>query len=145
MNFFKKILSGIEWFGKEVGKVFADLPKLIKLTDDAKNVGVNVVPEAIVVLQDAGKLSTAVVKDSGVFIKGFANLADKISAAIAAKALDPTADVAVVKAFEAFVKDFNATNVQDVIAALDTIVANTQKLDATVVAGLKKLEADAKG
>lgn len=144
MNFFKKILSGVEWFGKEIGKGFAALPKLIKLSKDAEAIGVNVVPETVVVIQDAGKLSTAIVKDSGVFIAGFSALVGAISIAIAAKALNVSADEGVVVAFEAFVKDFNATNVQDVIAALDQLVADTRTLDATVLAGLRKLEADAK-
>ncbi len=144
MKFFKKILTGVEWFGKEVGKVFSELPKIIKLTKDGESVAQNALPESVAVLQDAGKLATAVVKDSGVFITAFSNLVGVISVAIAAKALDPTADAAVIEAFEAFVKNFNAQNVQDVIAAIDQLVDDTRKLDATVFEGLKKLEADAK-
>jgi hypothetical protein len=67
-----------------------------------------------------------------------------IAIAVAAKALNVSADTAVVEAFEAFVKDFNAENVQDVITTLDQLVADTRTLDATVLAGLQKLEADAK-
>ncbi len=144
MNFFKKVLSGVEWFGKEVGKAFAELPKIIKLTEDGEKVAQNALPEAIVVIGDAGKLATATIKDSGVFISGLSGLVGAISTAIAAKALNVTADEGVVSAFEAFVKDFNVANVQDVITAWDQLVADTQKLDATVVAGLQKLAADAK-
>ena len=144
MNFFKKIFAGVKWFGKEVGKAFTELPKLIKISDDARKVGADVIPETIVVVKDAGVLATAVVKDSGVFLKGFGELSAAISTAIARKALDITADEGVIVAFEAFVKDFNAENVQDVIAAIDQIVSDAQSLDEKVEAGLQKLEADAK-
>ena len=144
MNFFKKILSGVKWFGKEVGKAFADLPKIIRLTEDGEKVAQDALPQAIAVVKDAGVLATATVKDSGVFLAAFANLAAAITVAIAAKAINVSADEAVVVAFEAFVKDFNAENVQDVLAAIDELVADAQKLDTTVLAGLQKLEADAK-
>jgi len=144
MNFFKKILSGVEWFGKEIGKGFKALPKIIKLTEDGEKVAKAALPQAIVVLNDSGALATAIVKDSGVFVTGFSALVGAISIAVAAKALNVSADEGVITAFEAFVKDFNATNVQDVIAALDQLVADTRTLDATVLAGLQKLEADAK-
>ncbi|HEY1800102.1 MAG TPA: hypothetical protein VGG46_04130 [Terriglobales bacterium] len=144
MNFFRKIFRGIEWFGKEVGKAFTELPKIIRLTKDGEKVAQNAIPETIAVLKDAGALSTAVVKDSGVFLIAFANLTGAITIAIAAKALNISADAAVVAAFEAFVKDFNAENVQDMIAAIDQLVADTRTLDSTVLAGLKQLEADAK-
>jgi hypothetical protein len=144
MNFFKKILSGVEWFGKEIGKGFSALPKIIKLTEDGEKVAKAALPQAIVVLNDSGALATAIVKDSGVFVKGFGDLVAAIETAAAAKALNIADDEAVIVAFKAFVADFNVENVKDIIAAQEQLVEDTKTLDATVLAGLKQLEADAK-
>jgi hypothetical protein len=143
MNVFKKILAGIEWFGKEVGKVFAELPKIIRLTQDGEKVAQDALPQAIAVLQDAGALATASVKDSGVFVAAFGALIGAISKAAAEKALNIADDEAVAAAFAVFVKDFNATNVQDVLAAWEKLITDTRTLDSTVLAGLEKLKQDA--
>lgn len=142
-NIFTKILNGLEWFGKEIGKGLAQLPKIIRLTEDAEQAAQEAIPQVVAVIQDAGELVTATAKDSGIFLKSLAALSASVSSAIAAKALNITADEAVATAFESFVKDFNASNVQDVLAAWDKLATDTKALDATVLAALKKLEQDA--
>lgn len=142
-NIFVKIVHGLEWFGKEIGKGFAQLPKIIRLTKDAEAVAQQAIPQVTAVIVDAGELVTASAKDSGVFIKSLSWLATAVSEAVAAKALDITKDKAVIAAFEAFISDFKAENVADVLSALDKLANDTKLLDATVLAGLKKLEQDA--
>lgn len=143
MSIFSKILHGLEWFGKEIGKGLAQLPKIIRLTEDAEQAAEHAIPLVTAVIVDAGELVTASAKDSGVFLKSLSTLAAAISAAVASKALDIGKDEAVVAAFEAFFADFKAENVADVLSALDKLATDTKALDATVLAALKKIEQDA--
>jgi hypothetical protein len=142
-NIFQKIVSGLEWVGEEIGKGLADLPKVIKLTEDAEEAAKDALPQTLAVITDAGNLVAASAKDSGKFLVSLATLTAAITAAVASKALNVTADTAVVAAFEAFCADFNTANVQDVITAWDKLASDTKTLDSTVVAALKKMEADA--
>lgn len=142
-NIFQKIAAGLEWFGKEIGKGIAQLPKIIRLTEDAEQAAQNAIPEVLAVITDAGELVKASAKDSGVFLTSLSALSAAVSSAIAAKALNIAADEAVAAAFEAFVKDFNAANVQDVITAWDKLATDTKALDATVLAALEKIKKDA--
>lgn len=143
MNIFSKIAAGLEWFGKEIGKGIAQLPKIIRLTEDAEQAAQNAIPEVLAVVTDAGELVKASAKDGGVFLTSLAALSAAVSTAIAAKALNISADEAVAAAFEAFVKDFNAANVQDVITAWDKLATDTKALDATVLAALEQIKKDA--
>lgn len=142
-NIFTKILHGLEWFGKEIGKGLAQLPKIIRLTEDAEQAAEHAIPLVTAVIVDAGELVTASAKDSGAFLKSFAALSAALSTAIAGRALNISADEAVAVAFENFVKTFNAENVQDVIAALDKLATDTKALDATVLAALEQIRKDA--
>lgn len=143
MKIFSDIAKGLEWFGKEIGKAFVELPKIIRLTSDAEAAAKEALPQTIAVVQDAGELVTATAKDSGVFLKDLSALAAAITTAAAAKALNVQADEGVAAAFSKFVSDFNAANVQDVLTAFTKLAADTKTLDATVIAALAKLKQDA--
>jgi hypothetical protein len=130
MSFFTKILSGVEWFGKEVGKAFTALPKIITLTNDAEKVAADSLPIVISVVED-------------VVLKDLAALVTALGTAYAAKALNISADKSVVSAFETLCKDFSTANYQDFFTAIEKLVLDARTLDATVLADLKKLEADA--
>jgi hypothetical protein len=143
MGIENKIVAGLEWFGKEIGEGLKDLPKVIKLTEDAEAAAKNALPETLAVINDAGDLVAASAKDSGKFLVSLATLTAAITAAVASKALNISADTAVVATFEAFCADFNKENVQDVLTAWDKLAADTKKLDSTVVDALKQMEQDA--
>lgn len=142
-NLLFKFVHGLEWFGKEVGKAFTELPKIIRLTEDGEQAAKTAIPEVVAVIDDAGQLVTASAKDSGVFLVGLGKLSAAIATAVAAKALNVTADEAVAAAFEDFVKTFNAQNVSDVLAAWDKLATDVNTLDATVVIALQKIKQDA--
>jgi len=142
-NIFQKIAPGLEWFGKEIGKGIAFLPKLITLADDVDADAQVVLPQTITVVEDAAALAAAAAKDSGKFMVDFAALAGAVGLAIAAKAVSISADAGVVAAVEKFAADFNQANVQDILTAWDKLAADVKTLDATLLAELPKLEADA--
>jgi glycerol kinase len=147
MNPFEKVLHdighGVEWTAKELGKAFADLPKIITLTDDAEKAASDALPKTIAVVQDAGQLATASVKDSGQFVADLTALGAAIAAAYTAKAFIAD-DLSVATAFEKLCADFNESTFADLIAAWNKLVTDTKALDATVIADLQKLESDAK-
>lgn len=142
-NVFQKIAAGLEWFGKEIGKGLAFLPKVIVLADDVDADAQVILPQTLTVVEDAGLLAAASAKDSGIFLVKFGALTAAIAAAVAAKALNITADSAVVAAFESFCAEFNAANVQDVLTAWDQLATDVKALDATAIAAIQKLEKDA--
>lgn len=142
-NIFQKIAGGLEWFGKEIGKGIAFLPKILKLTEDAENAAKDALPEAIAVITDAGELAAASAKDGAVFLVSLGALTAAVTVAVAQKAVNVSADVAVAAAFEAFCKDFNAQHVSDVLTAWEKLAADAKKLDATVLDALEKMKADA--
>lgn len=142
-SIFDKIKNGLEWFGKEIGKGLAFLPKVIVLAQDVEGDAKQILPQVLVVITDAGALAIAVAKDSGVFLTAFAVLAAAITAAVASKALSITADEAVVAAFENFCAKFKSQDVADVVTALDKLVTAVKALDAMGLAALQKLEKDA--
>lgn len=139
-----KIAHGLEWFGAEIGKGFKQLPKIIRLTEDAEQSASTALPLAIAVIEDAGVLATAAAKDGGVFLTAFGSLVSAISTACAEKALNIKDDELVAAAFENFIKQFNAQNVEDVLAAIHKLATDTKALDSTILTSIKKLEQDAK-
>ena len=143
MNIFAKIAAGLAWFGKRIGQGIAFVPKVIKLTGDAEAAAKEILPQVLLVIQDAGALAIATAKDGGVFLTAFAALCASITVAIASKALNITADEAVVASFEAFCTKFNSSDVQDIVTAWEKLVADVHALDAMGVTALKKMEADA--
>jgi hypothetical protein len=143
MSIFQKIVAGLDWVGKEIGKGLAGLPKVIKLTEDAEDAATTALPETIAVIQDAGALVAASAKDSGKFLVSLATLTAAVTVAVGSKALSISADTAVVAAFESFCADFNAANVQDVLTAWDKLATDAKKLDTTVLNVLEKMKADA--
>jgi hypothetical protein len=142
LHVFAEIGKGFKWLGKEIGKAFVDLPKIICLTEDAEAAASTVLPETIAVVQDAGTLATATMKDSGTFLTALAGLSAAVAKAIADKALNVAEDVAVVTAFQAFCGTFKSANVADMLNAWHQLTTDTKTLDASVIATLKKLETD---
>jgi hypothetical protein len=147
MNKFETVLlkigHGIEYIPEEVAKGIAELPKIITLTEDAKAVAADSLPEVLAVIQDGENLVTAVAKDSGVFLADLAGFGAAVALAAANKGINIGSDAAVVAAGEKLIGDFQKENVADVIAALHQTIVDVQKLKSTVVADIKKLEADA--
>jgi hypothetical protein len=142
-SIWEKISGGLEWFGKEIGKGIAFLPKVIVLADDVEADSQVLLPQTLTVVEDAGLLAAASAKDGGIFLVKFAALTAAIAAAVASKAINVAADEAVVAAFEAFTAEFNVANVQDVLVAWDKLASDVKTLDALAIAALKKLEQDA--
>lgn len=142
LHIFVEIGKGFEWVGEEIGQVFMHLPMILRLTDDAEQAATTALPETITVIEDAGALVTATVKDSGVFLASLAALSAAIAKAGADRALNVAEDLAVVAAFEAFCQSFAATNVADILSTWRKLAEDTKTLDATVVTTLKKLEQD---
>ena len=143
MSIFSKIAAGLEWFGKEIGKGLAFLPKVIVLADDVDEDAQVILPQTLTVVEDAGSLAAASAKDGGIFLVKFGALTAAIAAAYASKALNVAADTAVVSAFETFCAEFNVANVQDVLTAWDKLASDVKTLDASAIAALQKLEKDA--
>lgn len=143
MNIFDKIKNGLGWFGKEIGKGIAFLPKIIVLANDAEDAAKQILPQVLLVIEDAGALALAAAKDGGIFVTAFAALAGSITVAIASKALNIVADEAVVAAFENFCAKFNSADVADFITALDKLVTDVKALDAMGIAAIQKMEKDA--
>jgi hypothetical protein len=142
-SIWEKILGGLDWFGKEIGKGIEFLPKVIKLAGDAEASAKTILPQVFLVIQDAGALAIATAKDGGVFLTAFASLAASITAAVAAKALNIAEDEAVVAAFESFCAKFNSSDVADIVTAWEKLVADVKTLDEMGMAALKQMEADA--
>lgn len=143
MSIFTKIAAGLEWFGKEIGRGIVELPKIIKLTEDAEQAAQHALPETIAVIMDASELVAATAKDSGVFLMALGSLTAAITLAVSSRALNVSADMAVAAAFESFCKDFDTKNVQDVLTAWDKLASDTKKLDSTVLAALEQMKKDA--
>jgi hypothetical protein len=139
-----KLKAGVVWFGKEIGKGIARLPKILRIAEDAEKTAQDALPLVLVVVEDAGALAAATAKDSGVFITAFAELSGAITLAVATKAMNISADTAVVAAFENFCSKFNSDNVHDVLTAWEQLSADTHKLDTALLTDVEKLEADAK-
>ena len=145
MHVFVEIGKGFKWVGHEVGQVFVELPRLLRLTHDVEEAATTVLPETIAVVQDAGALVRATVKDSGVFLGALAGLSAAVTKAMAGKAMNVAADMAVIAAFQEFCHAFDRTNVADILAAWQKLAEDTKTLDASVLATLKKLEEDMAG
>lgn len=142
MHVFVEIGKGFQWLGEEIGRAFSDLPKMLRLTHDAEQAATTVLPETIAVVEDAGALVSATIKDSGVFLAALAALSATISKALEDKALNVAEDMAVATAFQVFCRAFTATNVADILQAWQKLSEDTKTLDTTVIATLKKLEQD---
>lgn len=144
MNFFGAIKTGFVWLGKELARAAVWVPKLLRLTDDVKNDAKTLIPEVGIVIDDVGKLALATVKDSGADIAAAETLVSAIAAAAAAKALNITADKAVIGAFEDFIAQVsNSSNYADILAGLKQLVLDYDTMGTSVKAALAKLKADA--
>lgn len=140
---FEDVGKGVLWVGKEIGKGFSSIPKLITLTDDAKQIASDAVPKVLDVL-DAGKdLANSTAQDGSLFLLDVTALGGAIVAAAGKSGADLVADSAVLAAVEKLVSDFKADNVKDILASWQKILAAVHALNATVESDLKKLESDA--
>lgn len=142
LHVFAEIGKGFKWLGEEVGKVFSELPMMLRLTSDVEQAATTVLPETIAVVQDAGELASATVKDSGVFLAALAALSAAITKALADKALNVAEDMAVAAAFQELCRAFTTANVADMLSAWQKLAEDAKTLDATIIATLTKLEQD---
>ena len=142
-NILAKIVGGITWLGKEVVKLSTELPKIITLTDDAENIASDALPKVLAVVDDAKALAVAGVAETGPILTDLAALGAAVALAIAAKGINLTADAGVAAAVEKLVATAQTESYATVVATWHALVTSVAALDETVVADLKKLEADA--
>jgi hypothetical protein len=143
-NFFQEIDEGFVWIGKELVKAVDWAPRLMTIVSDVEADTPTILPELGAVIDDAGVVVTAAVKDSGADIAAAEALIAAVTAACAAKALNIAADSAVVSAFETFIGTITASsNYAALLTAVKMLVTDYDKLGATVKTALAKLESDA--
>lgn len=143
-NFFQKIASGFVWIGKEIAKASTWIPKVVTLVDDVEGDASTLLPELAKVVDDAGEVAVAAVKDSGADIAAAEGLVAAIVTAAKADALNIADDEAVAAAFKTFIAAVTASsNYLDMLAAVKTLVTDYDALGASAKAALAKLEADA--
>lgn len=143
MKFFGKIASGFVWIGKEIGHAVAWLPKVVKISEDVEKGAATLLPELAQVVEDVAALAKAAVADSASDIAAAEGLLAAIAAASEAKALNIAADIAVVSAFETFIKTVTTTsNYADVLNAVKTLVVDYDKFGGSAKAALQELEGD---
>lgn len=129
MTFLSAVEKGFVWIGKELKKAAEWVPKLIVLVDDVEKDTTTLLPELGIVIDDAGEVVKAAVKDSGADIAAAEALIAAITAAVAAKGLNIAQDEGVAKTFEAFIKQVaNSSNYADLIAAVKALVLSYDTL-----------------
>ena len=147
-NKFEQVLQDIAkpfvWLAHEIGRGLKELPKLLTLTQDAESAACECLPKVQIVVEDAGALVAASIKDSGSLVADLTTLGAAIEAAYAAKATNVAADEKVVAVLAKLCADYNQTGWADVMTAWNALVKDVQMLDASVIADLQKLEADAR-
>lgn len=144
-NILSDVEKGVMFVGKEVGKVFTAIPRVIKLAEDVQEDAPIIMPKLQQVIEDAGAVAEATAKDSGIFITSLTKLVAAISLAIAEKAVNVSDDFAVITAFENFCSDFKAENVQELLIAWHKLISDTGNFSDALKLAIKQLEQDAKG
>ena len=141
-QFFANVAKGFVWLGKEIGKGIGYIPKLITLTNDAEKSGAECLPKVLKVVNDAGALAQVTTADSAGLLTDLAALGKAVMTAASNEGVNLAADAAVVTAFQQLIADAKKQSFADAVAAWHQIVEDVHDLDATVLADLKKLEAD---
>jgi hypothetical protein len=133
MNPFKKIVSGLVWLGKEVAKPFVEAKKIITIVPELEQDAQSLLPEAIAVIDDAGSLSVAAVKDGG-------EMVTLLEAAIT-DAETGNVTGALASAEQLFSDVTHLATFKDVVTKWKQLVVDYDKLGADGEAALKRVEA----
>jgi hypothetical protein len=143
-NFFVKIGKGFEWLGKELFTAAVWVPKIVTIERHVEADAATILPEIGTLIDDAGAVAVAAVKDGSADLATVESLIAAITVAGASKGLNIAQDATVVAAFEAFIKQITTSgNFADVITALKALVLSYEKLGTSVKAVLVQLEKDA--
>lgn len=143
MKFFTEIVAGLKWVGKELVLVPDWINKVVTTTGDVEKDAVTLLPETVLVIQDADALVAAAVKDSGADLSAAEALVASITTAAQADGINILDDEGVVTALKAFVTQVtNTTNYADILAAVKKLVVDFDTLKGDAAAALKKLETD---
>jgi hypothetical protein len=144
VNIFSDVVKGFEWLGKKIGGVSGAIEKVIAITKDVESDAKTLLPELVTVVNDVDVLVNAIVKDGGTAITDLRALSVAVLAAYADKGINLAEDDAVVTALQAFGAAVMSHGTWlDVISANETLATDFDKLGATAMAALQKLEADA--
>ncbi len=142
-NIFSDVVKGFEWLGKKIADVPGAIGRVVTIADDVKADSQTLLPEVVTVIGDVGTLAGAIVKDGGTAFTALRALSVAVMAAYADKGVNFTEDVAVVAALKVFGEAVTAHGTWlDVMAAAETTATDFDKLGASAMAALKKLEAD---
>lgn len=143
MKFFTEIVAGLKWVGKELALVPNWINKVVATTGDVEKDAVTLLPEIVLVVQDADALVLAAVKDSGADLTAAEALVAAITTAAQADGINILDDEAVVTALKAFVTQVTTTsNYADILAAIKKLVVDFDTFKGDAAAALQKLEAD---
>jgi hypothetical protein len=146
MNMFSEIAKGFTWIGKAIADVTKWVPRILLITEDVGKDATTLMPQATQVLMDVDALALAAVKDGGAALTSAATLTAAITNAAINKALNISADEAVVTALEAFIKEVTTKATWgDIIDVQQKLITDWDSFGANAEAALKKLDADATG
>ena len=134
-NPFVEVVHGLEWLGKAIAKPFASAGKIIAIAHDVEQYAATLLPDAVAVVDAAGALAVAAVKDGGVLVGDLLALIGDVKAGKFSDAI---------VAFEQMISDAGkAATFSDVLQAVQQLVAAYDKFGADGSAALHKLEQDA--
>ena len=143
-NIFTEIVKGLKWVGKEIGLLPKDIERVVAITDDVEADAATLFPELVTLVDDAGNLVTAAVKDGGEAITTANALVTAIVNAAEVDGLNIADDTAVAAAFETFITNVRSSSTwADVITALKKMTTDYDTFAGDVKQALAKLEADA--
>jgi hypothetical protein len=134
-NVFTEVVKGLEWVGEEVVKPFEDTKKIITIVEDVEADAATLLPDAIGVVDGAGELVLAAVKDGGVVVEDVASLvADARAGNIEAS----------IEAFRTLISDTTkASTFADVLGSVSKLTTAYDKFASDGKNALKKLKQDA--
>jgi hypothetical protein len=143
-NIFSEVVKGFEWLGKEIADAPAQVKKVLTIANDVKADAATLLPEVVTVIDDVDAVAVAAVKDGGAALSDAESLGAAIVAAAQKDGVDIASDLAVVTAFEAFIKQVTtSSNWADLVAANKKLVTDYDALGASAKAALEQLEAAA--
>lgn len=144
MSFIDALKKGFVWIGKELQKAAAWVPKLIVLVDDVEADAKTLLPEIGQVIDSAGEVVAAAVKDGAADINAAESLVNAIALAAAQKGINVAEDEGVLTAFKSFVAQVStSSNYASLLTALKGLATNYDAMGVSVKAALAKLEQDA--
>jgi phage-related protein len=138
MNFFTKILHGIEDAGEWVVKAITNLPKL--LTDVHADAD-TVLPATITIVDDVEQIVVTGGKDAASFLALSKVIWPLILAAVAADFTNLELDAAVISQIQPLVTD--GKSFENIIPLFEKLFGDYETFATTVKAALQQLETDA--